>query len=240
MTSPAISSGLEPAQGPDSAHAAGKEVQACWSEIGVYGNGTCPELKKFIHCRNCSIYSNAGARLLSRPLPDDYRRQWTEHFTQQKKLAPQTNTSALLFRISGELLALPTQAFQEVAEKRRIHSLPHRREGIVLGLANIRGELLVCASLGHLLGLEKLSSLDALRFSYARLLVANWDGTRVVFPVDEVYGTQRFNSRDLKPPPATVAKSNSTYTQGIFLWGEKTVGFLDADLLFSGLNRGLS
>ena len=217
-----------------------QSIQACWSDIGVYGKGNCPELAKFIHCRNCPVYSSAGSQLLTRPLPADYRRQWTEHFTQQKKLAAQTNASALLFRISAELLALPTHAFQEVTEKRRIHSLPHRRQGIVFGLTNIRGELLVCVSLGHLLGIEKLPSLQALRTAYTRLLVANWEGARFVFPVDEVFGTHRFNLHDLKEPPATVARSNPSYTQGLLSWGNKVVGFLNGDLLFSALNRSLS
>ncbi len=218
----------------------GQDVQACWSEIGVYGKGSCPELANFIHCRNCPIYSTAAAQLLTRPLPADYRRQWTEHFTQQKKRAPQTNASALLFRIGAELLALPTQALQEVTEKRRIHSLPHRRQGIVLGLVNIRGELLVCVSLGHLLRIEKLPSLQTLRSTHARLLVTNWESSRFVFPVDEVFGTHRFNLHDLKQPPATVARSNPNYTQGLLSWGNKAVGFLSAELLFSALNRSVS
>ena len=36
---------------------------------------------------------------------------------------------------------------------RLIHSLPHRRQGIVLGLVNVRGELLICVSLARLLGI---------------------------------------------------------------------------------------
>ena len=43
--------------------------------------------------------------------------------------------------------------YEEIAERRSLHSLPHRRRGIVMGIVNIRGELLICASLGKLLGL---------------------------------------------------------------------------------------
>ena len=93
--------------------------------------------------------------MLDRPLLPEYRREWTEHFAQPKQLAAPARASALVFRINAEWLALPTQAFQEVAERRPVHSLPHRRQGIVLGLVNIRGELLICVSLGHLLGLER-------------------------------------------------------------------------------------
>jgi chemotaxis-related protein WspD len=215
------------------------EFRPCWGEIGVYGKGTCPELRAFVHCRNCPIYSNAGARLLDRDLPRDYRDKWTAHFAIQKRAAAPANTSALLFRLGAEWLALPTAAFQEVAERRCIHSLPHHRHGLVLGVANIRGELLICASLAHFLGLEKTSSSGALRVPNSRLLVASWDGSRLLFPVDEVHGTYRFNLQELKPPPATVARSTSSYTQGVFYWRQNAVGFLDADLLFSALNRSL-
>ena len=94
-----------------------------------------------------------------------------EHFAQPKQLAAPAKASALLFRINAEWLALPTQAFQEVAEHRLVHSLPHRRQGIVLGLVNIRGELLICVSLGHLLGLERTPPGQARR---AGLMIGSW------------------------------------------------------------------
>src|SRR5437763_8151703 len=113
------------------------DVQNCWSRIGVQGDSSCPELSKFIHCRNCPIYSNAGVQLLNRPLPAEYRRERTEHFSRKKHAAAPARISAVLFRIESEWLGLPTQAFQEVAECRRIHSLPHRGTGLVLGLVNV-------------------------------------------------------------------------------------------------------
>ena len=45
----------------------GMEIQACWNEIGVHGDGSCRELQKFILCRNCPVYSSAVVRLLDRP-----------------------------------------------------------------------------------------------------------------------------------------------------------------------------
>lgn len=227
---------VQVATGPSEAD----ESRACWSEIGVYGNNRCSELAKFTHCRNCPVYSSAGVQLLNRPLPSDYRREWSEHFSQRKKLLAHTNASAVLFRLGAEWFALPTEVLQEVAERRRIHSLPHRRQSIVLGLANVRGELLICVSLGHLLGLEKLPSRELLRTSHDRLLVIQREGARLVFPVDEIPGTQRFNLQDLVPVPATVAKSNASYSKGLLYWKERPVGYLDAQLLFAALNRSLT
>jgi len=206
----------------------------------VHGNGTCPELQQVVHCRNCPVYSKAGVQLLDRPLLPEYRRAWTEHFAQEKKLASPARHSALLFRINAEWLALPTPAFQEVAERRPVHSLPHRRQGVVLGLVNVRGELLICASLGHLLGLDRRPLRETPCPAYDRLLVAKWGRHRFVFPADEVRGILRFQTPELQAPPATLAKSRRSYTQGILLWQDRAVGVLDAELLFSSLNRSLT
>ncbi len=216
------------------------EIRACWDDIGVQGDATCPELQQVIHCRNCPIYFKAGVQLLDRPLLPEYRRAWTKHFAQERKLASPARHSALLFRVNSEWLALPTAAFQEVAERRPVHSLPHRQQGIVLGLANVRGELLICISLGHLLGLVRGPLHETPRETYARLLVAQWDGQRFVFPVEEVRGVLRFETPELQEPPAILAKSRLSYTQSILQWQDRLVGLLDADLLFSSLNRRLT
>jgi chemotaxis-related protein WspD len=216
------------------------EIRPCWNEIGVQGNASCPELQQFIHCRNCPVYSKAGVQLLDRPLLPEYRRMWTEHFTQTKKLPGQARQSALLFLIDTEWLALPASAFQEVAERRPVRSLPHRRQGVVLGLVNVRGELLICVSLAHLLGLTRSLLRDTPHTGYDRLLVAKWDGHRFVFPADEVHGILRFQAPELQEPPATLTKSRLTYIQGILQWRDRAVGLLNAELVFSSLNRSLA
>lgn len=212
----------------------------CWNQIGVSGNQTCRELPRYIHCHHCPVYSAAAVRLLDRPLSAEDRRAWTEHYAQEKRFSAPAKTSALLFRLGAEWLALPTAAFQEIAERRVLHSLPHRRLGIVLGLVNVRGELLICASLARLLGLESGLPAKRLRAVFDRLLVADWNGQRFAFPVDEVHGVHRFHQADLREPPATVARSGLTCAGGVFPWRNFAVGFLDADGVFAALNRNLS
>ena len=208
--------------------------------MGVKGDGTCPELKKYIRCRNCPVCSAAAVQLLDRPFLPQCRSQWTEHFAQPRELPAPARASALVFRLNAEWLALPTMALQEVAERRLVHSLPHRRLGLVLGLANIRGELLVCVSLSRLLGIEPAQASQTPGRAYERLLVAHWHGNRLVFPADEVCGIHRFQMSELQEPPTTLAKSNLSYTQGLLPWQGRSVGFLDASQLFSSLNRSLT
>jgi chemotaxis-related protein WspD len=220
---------------PSAPPEAAARILDCWNTIGVEGDGSCAQLREVIHCRNCPVYSNAGLQLLERALPPGYRRECTDYFRLQRKPARGSKISVVIFRVGPEWLALPTQAFQEVAEPRPVHSIPHRRHGLLLGLVNIRGELLLCVSVGRLLGVDHNTALEKLRTYHDRLLVVAWDGKRLVFPADEVHGIHHFHAGEAAPPPPASAKAG--FTQGVFSWQEKLVGWLEPQLLFSALSR---
>jgi len=216
------------------------EIHSCWNQIGVEGDQSCHELTRHVHCHNCPVYSAAAGQFLDRPATPEYRREWTEHFAREKRIATPAKISAVIFRLNTEWLAMPTQAFQEIAERRVLHSLPHRRSGVVIGIINVRGELLICAALDRLLGLESGTRPKRRRAVFDRLLVSDWAGQRFAFPVDEVHGVHRFHQQDLHDPPATVARSGLNCATGIFPWRSFTVGFLDPDTLFASLNQKLT
>jgi chemotaxis-related protein WspD len=159
----------------------------------------------------------------------------------EETLTEMDRHSVLVFRVGGEWFALATRVLQEIVNLRRIHSIPHRRDGVIKGLANVRGELLACFSLEKVLGLQEATELKALdvRVS-ARLLVIQHEGQRAVCPVDEVDGIVRFHPRDLTPVPATIAKAAASYTRSLLSWTDKSVGLLDDELLFHTVNRNLA
>lgn len=232
---------------PGAADAPAGRIDDCWNRIGVHGDGSCVELPVHVHCRNCPVYSAAAIQVLDRERPLDENRAGLELATRlfaAGKLGEQgASQSAFVFRLAGEWLALPTAVLDEVAELRTIHSLPHRRSGVVLGLVNVRGELLVCVSLAQQLGIEALATSDpqpATRAGLPRLLVVRNAGSRLAFPVDEVHGTQRFDERDAGPVPTTVGKSAASYSKALLSWREHAVGLLDDQLLFHSLQRSLA
>jgi chemotaxis-related protein WspD len=111
----------------------------------------------------------------------------------------------------------------------------------VLGLTNVRGELLVCVSLGQVVGVEPVAAAGNLqRKAYPRLLVVRGEDVRAVCPVDEVYGVHRFGETDLRPMPTTVAKATVTYSTGLLKWGTHSVVVLDDQFLFYALRRSLA
>src|SRR5690348_13874784 len=82
------------------------KLSDCWNQIGVWGNGECGQLKKVVHCRNCTVFSSAAARLLeNEELPQGYLDRWTEHFATEEEVENHQSHSALIFRIGAEWLA---------------------------------------------------------------------------------------------------------------------------------------
>jgi chemotaxis-related protein WspD len=192
-----------PANGP--ALASAPDSRRCWHAVGVWGDASCGELKKVAHCQNCAVYSQAASELLDQPIPAEYQREYTQCFSLNKAAGSLTTQSIIIFRIGSEWLGLPTRVLQEVAQQHVVHSIPHRRGGIIKGLVNIRGRLLVCIGLAELIGIETASSRsDERRITYERFLVVEKEQHRVVFPVQEVHGVHHFDAGELKmrPPPS--------------------------------------
>lgn len=214
-------------------------TDACWNRIGVRGDASCEQLAAHVHCRNCPVFTAAGASLLDAATPPGYREYWTARVADDKALADTGLQSMLVFRLRNEWLALPTVVLDEVAGMRAIHSLPHRRGGVLLGLANVRGELRACVSLARLLGLHD-GAPDTPAAAQQRLLVARHGEHRVALPVDEVHGTQRYHPRQLQERPATIALSSAPYTKAVLPWRQSAIGLLDEQVLFNAIDRSLA
>ncbi|WP_026795393.1 MULTISPECIES: chemotaxis protein CheW [Planktothrix] len=221
----------------------------CWNKIGVMGDRSCGELKTVIHCRNCKVYSAAGRSLLEREAPPEYLQEWTdilsESSTQQTEVGEGTlvratdTLSVIIFRLGNERLALPVNILQEVTPLYTIHTVPHRRNSVFLGLINIRGETLLCISIRDLLGLEPVTESVDLSNSInpQRMIVAGKNENKWVFPVDEVHGTYRFHLNEFKDAPVVISKASEAYTKGVVTWQGKKINFLDSELLFYTLSH---
>jgi chemotaxis-related protein WspD len=234
-----------------------KRIDDCWNRIGTRGDGSCPKLAEHSRCLNCPVFEQAAARLLDRPLGDAElvqsaaatsnalsRERASAALSEPAAVETAANSAAtqaaLVFRIAEEWLALPTAALRQVDDIRPIHSLPHRRNRVVLGLVNIRGALTVAASLGELLHLDRtVSGKYTSSNSYARMLVAAHRGEPVAFPVDEVEGVVRFATSSLLPVPTTLAHASASHARAVLAWRDRTVGLLDTDRVFESLARSL-
>jgi chemotaxis-related protein WspD len=212
------------------------EQKNCWAQIGVWGNGTCAELPRVSHCRNCGVYAASGRRLLDRSAPPDYIDSWTALLAEEKVTAAAASTAYLVFRVGQVWLGFTATSLREITEPKVVRSVPHRPREILLGVANVRGELYPCTSLHKMFGEEAVSPLPRT----ARFLVARRAGGDWVFPVDQVEGMHDVAPGEIEPLPATLTNVAVVYTQGLFHLRGKTVAIIDEDLLFGALARGIA
>jgi chemotaxis-related protein WspD len=212
----------------------------CWNVIGVQGDGSCPELETWIHCRNCPVYREAASHLLDRELSAADLLEATRRVAAPAAATERGSRSVVIFRLSGEWFSLPTTRFQEIAEDRALHTVPHRRGGVVTGIVNVRGELLPCVALSLLLGVESDAARLAQRGAAGRILILQDERGSMAFFADEVAGVHRFFPEELRAAPATVARGSVSYTVGVLPWNGTIVGCLDDELLLYSVRKAAS
>jgi chemotaxis-related protein WspD len=233
-------------------------MEDCWNRIGVTGDRSCPELRTVVHCRNCHVFSAAGRSLLERLPPDDYLQEWTHVLAENQRggagaslgsdgavVRNDQSISVMLFRLGTEVLGLPVGVLQEVSPPFVIHSVPQRTNRFFLGLVNIRGEIMLAASLQHLLGLGDAAggvgrSIDQGLPSSCRMAVAGADDDKWVLPMDEVFGIHLFNRQEIGEAPVVISKAGDSLTGGLLPWKGRSVALLDPDRLFAALRATVS
>jgi len=100
----------------------------------------------------------------------------------------------------------------------------------------VRGELLVCLSLEHLLGVPAVGGLAARRNAYDRMMIARRHGFRLAFPVDKVLGVHRFHAQEILKTPGLSVRGGAAYTSGILYCNGQAAGLLDEERLFDALS----
>jgi len=215
-------------------------VDDCWNRIGVFGDKSCPQLERHIHCRNCEVYGAAAIALLDRygstleHGDDDYGQGETEE-------AQGAQRSLLIFRLGEQWLAIATRCLAEVMPVSPIHVLPHRNSRGLLGVTNVRGTLVACLSLAELLGLE--TQQDARRGErrvIPRMLILESDSGPLVTPVDEVSGIQRIPVARISSAKHDDKRAISRFTAGVLQWQEQSITLLDDEQLLQTMIGSLA
>jgi len=214
------------------------QIDDCWRRIGVRGDGSCALLATQIHCRNCPTYSRAATALLDAQAMTGLPVAPADSEPEAEPAG--SGLSCLIFRVGEEWLALPTEAIGEVTAPCAVHSLPHRRDAAVLGVASVRGSLLACLSLARLFGTGDESDTPAGSRQGQRFLVLGQGRGAIALPVAEVSGVRRVRSSALLPLPATLARASTRYSQALFEDQGRNVGLLDAALVRQALTRSLA
>ncbi|MBM3222949.1 MAG: hypothetical protein FJZ47_03975 [Candidatus Tectomicrobia bacterium] len=147
--------------------------------------------------------------------------------------------SVLIFRLGTRHVALPTAICKEVAERGPIHTLPHRRHPLLLGLVNIRGTLQPCLSLSQLLGLPRGDDETASPRSAQQFLVVENQGDLWVFLVDAIYSIQDMTITAIQSVPTTPEAGMAPYVGGSFSYEAHDVLYLDLEGVWTTLRKAM-
>ena len=207
-------------------------IDDCWNKTGVRGDRSCERLATHTHCRNCEVHANAAHAIVQRELPPGYQSEWADYFAEEETTQVARDRSALVFRIGGEWLALPTRLSLSVADITRPHALPHRRNNILTGVVGVKGRLYPCVSLAGVLSIDTSAPPPAVgRRVYPRMLVMQFGQQAYALPVDDLLGIHHYAEQELEDLPATISLSMQRYLTGILRVGELRVGCLDEELV---------
>ncbi|WP_068468140.1 chemotaxis protein CheW [Candidatus Protochlamydia phocaeensis] len=190
---------------------------------------------------NKSDKARLASTLLERQPIESYIHEWTDLLRKKEDVKKQEDRiSVVVFRLGQEWLALNTIYFKEVLPSRPIHRIPHRTGKILLGVANLGGELQPCMALHRLLEID-ISITKPKRNSYQsdRMIALAKDNEVWIVPVDEVEGIHNWYLSSIGNVPVNIVKSSNNYLKGIMTIANKSIGLLDEELLFYSLKRSL-
>ena len=211
---------------------------SCWNEIGVWGNNSCTELRKNYHCRNCQVFINSGKELFEKSTPAGYLNEWTEIIAKEKIEDEKNDSSCLIFRLGSEWFGVDSTFVAEVTEPSQIHSLPHQKSIILIGIVNVRGEIKLAVELNSLLGVESSEViLNKNNKIYLRHIVIKRNKESWVIPVDEIFGVTKFNEKKITSLPATAKSAKTNYLKGFLKTGNIEAGIITSDVLFEAISK---
>ncbi len=216
----------------------------CWRRIGIWGDGSCGELKQVEHCHDCGKFTAAALTVLERPdAPLDANALARElAFSREGVCA---GLGVVVFRVGARWLALAAKAIIEVGVSQAPCRLPHQRPGVLRGLVAMRGEIMPCCDLTPLLDLLGPAPVEgvegkigrtptlapAVRQGPPRLLVLGDAHAPFAVPADEVLGLRQLPAGQLAPASVSFDAADS----GSVVFAQ----LLDADLLLAALQRSL-
>ncbi|MEL6158326.1 MAG: chemotaxis protein CheW [Cyanobacteria bacterium J06623_5] len=197
----------------------------------------------------------ASACLLQRPMSAEYLAEQTAQLaTALPKTGAGETCSAMIFRLGREWFALPAGLCVQVLPPVPAHTLPHRSNSTLLGVVNVRGQMLLKVSLIEILGLTPHATAnyapeapdnsiaEAKGKIYPRMMVVEkldgqGDSDVWVFEVDELDGIHAIGHDQLESAAAGIKTDAIACTSQVFLWQGHRVNYLEDEQLFEALRQ---
>ena len=184
--------------------------------------------------RQLAVSANARStfagldQLLARPLTEADLDRATAALAAPLEERSRARVSLLTVRAGGEVLAIAAREAAKVVPPAPVHRVPHRSNSIFRGIANHDGELLLCMSIEHALGLPAPAKREG-----GALVVAELGRERWAFQVDTVFGVNDVDEGNLRAPPMTLSAAKSGCARALARIDEGEALVLDVPSLFS-------
>ncbi len=164
------------------------------------------------------MHSQSSERALDgHPMPDPTRQQalLTARARQlalrlsSADSAPADSLLVVTFRLGSEEFGVACEHVREVARLKGLTPLP-RTPSFVLGVMNVRGQVLSVVDLRGLLGLPAAGLVES-----ARVVVLHHGAMEFGLVAEAVLAVRTVPLQDLQPPPATVTGIGANYLRGV-------------------------
>lgn len=182
--------------------------------------------------------AHAGAlmRLLDQPLSAEELAGAAASAAKPADAGERGRMGIVLFGLGDETLALPASVVRRVTPFAAPVRIPHRSSGILRGVCNVRGDLVLCADLRVLLGMGSKSEteMESRRTMVIGPAQASW-----AFEVDRLKGIGRIDQNALASAPLTVEHALGAFVAGLAEVEGERVTVLDGERILAGFKAAL-
>ncbi len=115
---------------------------------------------------------------------------------------------------------LKVQEINKLMEMTRVPQAP----GYVMGILNLRGQIVTVIDLGKKLGLTSIEVNES-----SRNIIVNSDNEYIGLLVTRIGDVVEADWQKVEPPPANIGGVQGAFFKGVFKMKDRLIGILDAD-----------
>ena len=122
---------------------------------------------------------------------------------------------------------LKVQEINKLMEMTRVPQAP----GYVMGILNLRGQIVTVIDLGKKLGLTSIEVNES-----SRNIIVNSDNEYIGLLVTRIGDVVEADWQKVEPPPANIGGVQGAFFKGVFKMKDRLIGILDADRVLAEEN----
>lgn len=162
--------------------------------------------------------------------------QRADHYSQKEKRSDEEALykEAFSFKIKNGIYLADVEYVDEILKVERISKVPNQRP-FVLGVMNVRGEILLILDMGGFNSSEKIKLKKE-----SRIVVLKYGSRRTGLLVDEVMGAVKLKQQDIRSPLETLQSQIDDYIEGFVQIDSKSAIKLNVEKLVLFISKNLN